>query len=150
MREDEKFCLTYLQTMNPERAAESVGKTDGFSALGQKSVQNRLEKMRTCLSGQIRREDVLQRLAQLAFGRANDAIRLALNPKQVNPDLLDLSAVSEFKVTEKGVEVKLIDRVRALENLYQLLDSADKNGADELYRALEDAAGEMEDSWRNG
>lgn len=138
-----RFCGAYLRTMDPEQAAEAAGREDGFATLGLKSIRRRLEKMRG--AGELRREDALRRLAQLAFGRANDAARLALNPRGVDPGALDLSAVSELKVTDKGgVEVKLVDRVRALETLCGLLEAPGGGGAEELYRALEDAAGQME------
>ena len=118
--------------------------------LGKKSTRARLEKMRHAVSAELRREDAVRRLAQLAFGRANDAVRLALTPKGVNPGTLDLSAVAELKVTEKGVELKLVDRVRALETLCGLLEDSGGAGAEELYRALEDAAGQMEDAPYDG
>jgi len=140
------FCAAYLKTMDPERAAEEAGCEDGFALLGRKQTRDRLEKMRGAAAGELRREDALRRLAQLAFGRANDAVRLALAPKEVDPAALDLSAVAELKVTDKGgVEVKLVDRVRALEALCGLLESGGAAGAEELYQALENAAGQLED-----
>nr|WP_325211331.1 terminase small subunit [uncultured Oscillibacter sp.] len=140
------FCSAFLRTMDPERAAEAAGREDGFLTLGLKSVRRRLERMRGAAAGELRREDALRRLAQLAFGRANDAARLALNPREVDPGALDLSAVTEIKVTDKGgVEIKLADRVRALEALCGLLEEHGGGGAEELYRALEDAAGQLED-----
>ena len=45
------------------------------------------------------------------------------------------------------MEVKLVDRVRALETLFNLLESCGEGGAAELYRALEEAAGQMEGAW---
>ena len=143
-----KFCAAYLRTMDPEQAAEAAGREDGFAALALKSVRRRLERMRGAAAGELRREDALRRLAQLAFGRANDAARLALAPKEVDPGELDLSAVAELKVTDKGgVEVKLVDRVRALETLCGLLGENGGGGAEELYRALEDAAGQLEETY---
>ena len=68
-------------------------------------------------NGKIRRADVTRRLAELAFGKANDCVRLALED---DPQLgrLDLSLLSEVKRNDKGtVEIKLIDRLRALEQL---------------------------------
>ena len=139
------FCAAYLRTMDPEQAAEAAGREDGFATLALKSVRRRLEKMRGAAAGELRREDALRRLAQLAFGRANDAARLALAPREVDPGGLALSAVAELKVTDKGgVEVKLVDRVRALETLCALLEERSGGGAEELYRALEDAAGQLE------
>ena len=80
-------------------------------------------------------------------GWAEDALRLALHPERVDPGELDLSAVTEFKVTDKGVEVKLVDRVKALATLCELLECSGSGGAEELYRALEDAAGQMRGGW---
>lgn len=147
-RQNRDFCGAYLRTMDPEGAAEAAGLEDCFRALGLKSIRRRLEKMRSAAAGELRREDALRRLAQLAFGRANDAARLALSPREVDPGDLDLSAVAELKVSDKGgVEVKLVDRVRALETLCGLLGESGNGGAEELYRALEDAAGQLEEGY---
>ena len=146
-----EFCAAYLRTMDPEQAAKAAGREDGFALLAWKSVRRRLEKMRSAAAEELRREDVLRRLARLAFGGANDAARLALSPGEVDPGALDLSAVAELKVTDKGgVEVKLVDRVRALETLCALLGEAGGGGAEELYRALEDAAGQLEEGGAYG
>ena len=78
---------------------------------GEKALHKRIR------SGEVSRQDVTRRLAELAFGRANDCVRLALED---TPDLgsLDLSLLSEVKRNEKGtVEIRLIDRLRALEQL---------------------------------
>ena len=137
--------------MDPERAAAAAGYRDGFEKLAAEPVQRRLEQMREAVSGQLRREDVLRRLAQLAFGQANDGVRLALLGREAQTEHLDLSAVSEIKVTDKGgVEIKFVDRVKALETLCGLLDSGGEGGPEDLYRALEDAAGQMEGGWSDG
>lgn len=144
-QEKRDFCAAYLRTMDPERAAEDCGCGDGFAILRRKRTRARLEKMRDAAAAELRREDAVRRLAQLAFGRANDAVRLALHPKEADPGTLDLSAVAELKVTDKGgVEIKMVDRVRALETLCGLLEDSGGAGTEELYRALEDAAGQME------
>ncbi|MCI6054464.1 terminase small subunit [Dysosmobacter sp.] len=148
-RESEaRFCRAYLRTMDPERAAAEAGRKDGFALLEQETVRSRLEIMRSGAAAQVRREDVLRRLAQLAFGRANDAVRLALGQGGTDPEGLDLSAVAEFRVTDKGgVEVKMVDRVRALETLWGLLDGG-ADGAEELCRALAEAA--EDGGWEDG
>ncbi|MBE6923741.1 MAG: XRE family transcriptional regulator [Ruminococcaceae bacterium] len=70
-------------------------------------------------SGTIRRKDVVRRMAELAFGKANDCVRLVLEDEPA-VDKLDLSLLSEVKRNDKGtVEIKLIDRLRALEQLAQ-------------------------------
>ena len=68
-------------------------------------------------SGKLTREDVARRLAELAFGKANDCVRLVMED---DPQLkkLDLSLLTEVKRNDKGtVEVKLVDRLKALEQL---------------------------------
>ena len=147
MKTEEEFCRAFLRSMDPERAAAETGRKDGFSSLERQATQDRLERMRSNTAGQIRREDVIRRLAQLAFGRVNDAVKLALHLSEADAEQLELAAVSEFKVTDKGVEVKMIDRVRALETLHGLLENSGDSGAEDLYRALEDAAGQLEGSW---
>ncbi|HJB53308.1 MAG TPA: terminase small subunit [Candidatus Oscillibacter pullicola] len=146
----EAFCRKYLQCMDPEQAAVLAGCADGYAMLEAKMVRRRLERMRKAAAGQVRREDAVRRLAQLAFGRVNDAARLALHSAEADLETLDLSAVAELKVTDKGgVEVKLIDRIRALEALCGLLSEEKAEGAGELYRVLADAAGE-EGAWDDG
>ena len=78
-------------------------------------------------SGEVTREDVTRRLAELAFGKANDCVRLVLD-EDARMEKLDLSLLSEVKRSDKGaVEVRLIDRLRALEQLAEL---ASENGSD--------------------
>ena len=76
-------------------------------------------------AGKVTREDVTRRLAELAFGKANDCVRLALED---DPQLgrLDLSLLSEVKRNDKGtVEIKLIDRLKALEQLAMVAGEGD-------------------------
>ena len=67
--------------------------------------------------GEVRKKDVTRRLAELAFGRVNDCVKLALGAQE-DLDKLDLSLLSEVRRNEKGtVEVRLIDRLKVLEQL---------------------------------
>lgn len=70
--------------------------------------------------GDVHQQDVARRLAELAFGKANDCVRLVLE-EDPPLDRLDLSLLSEVKRNEKGtVEVKLVDRLQALKQLTEL------------------------------
>ena len=121
----EAFCRKYLQCMDPDQAAAMAGCADGYAVLETKMVRRRLE------------DDALKPL-------------LGLHSEEADLETLDLSAVAELKVTDKGgVEVKLIDRIRALEALYGLLSEEKAEGAGELYRVLTEAAGE-EGGWDDG
>ena len=100
--------------------------------------QKRKSLRERILAGEIRRGDVTRRLAELAFGKANDCVRLALED---DPKLgrLDLSLLSEIKRNEKGtVEIKLIDRLKALELLAQTAGE-DKDAAEEFLKALQES-----------
>ena len=144
-QEDGRFCRAYLRTMDPEQAAAEVGRRDGYTMLAKRATQQKLEQMRCAAADQLKREDVLRQLARLAFGRVDDAVRLALCRGEVAVSGLELSAISELRVAEKGVEVKLVDRVRALETLWKLLDAGEPQGSDPLYQALTELGREQEE-----
>ena len=101
---------------------------------------NDLEDKRSTLKqrireGKLRREDVLRRLAELAFGQPNDCVRLALEGL-TDLDKLDLSLLSEIRRSDKGlVEIRLIDRVKVLERLQQAMEEGG-DGMGELIQAL--------------
>ena len=97
---------------------------------GEKSLKQRIR------AGEVRRQDVTRRLAELAFGKANDCVRLALEDEP-SLDKLDLSLLSEVKRNEKGtVEIKLIDRLRALEQLAEVAEE-DNSDMDSFLQALQ-------------
>lgn len=101
--------------------------------MAQKQERNSLKQR--IQTGEIRKQDVTRRLAELAFGKANDCVRLALEDE---PSLeeLDLSLLSEVKRNDKGtVEIKLIDRLRVLEQLSQVTRE-EHGGMESLIQAL--------------
>lgn len=91
------------------------------------------------------RSALLRRMEQLAGGRVNDAVKLAfLDGERMEAiDALDLSALTEFKRSGNGtVEIKLTDRMEALEKLMALLSRGENEKAEAFFRALEERAGE--------
>lgn len=99
---------------------------------GEKALEKRIR------SGEVSRQDVARRLAELAFGNANDCIRLVM---EAQPDLenLDLSLLKEVKRNEKGgMEVKLIDRLQILEQLSAVAEE-DRSGLEAFLQALQGA-----------
>ena len=92
----------------------------------------------------VRREDVIEALKEIAFGRVNRGVE----PTAQLIRKMDLSAVAEFKRNGNGtVEVKFVDRVKALSALYDMLGGGDADEAAEFLQALEQA-GEEKDDWR--
>ena len=103
-------------------------------AMERKCVERELKQR--IQTGTIRREDVTRRLAELAFGKANDCVRLALEDEP-KLDKLDLSLLSEVKRNDKGtVEIKLIDRLQALEQLATVADG-ERTDMDDFLKALQ-------------
>ena len=88
-------------------------------------------------AGKLTRADVARKLAELAYGRANDCATLVLDPG-ADAGKLDLSLLSEVKRSEKGaIEVRLADRIRALEELLQA-GAADDGAAAAFFAAVEE------------
>lgn len=107
--------------------------------MGKKKGDAQLKKR--IREGQVKREDVVRRLAELAFGRANDCVRLVL---EESPDLeaLDLSLLREVKRNEKGtVEIRLVDQLEVLQQLEQSL-RGDTGAAEAFLLSLQEARGE--------
>ena len=77
-------------------------------------------------------------LYRLACGAPGDAITLALCDSVPLSRLkeLELSAVQEIKRTDKGVEIKFCDRIKALDKLAELEDRGASKGAGSLIDAI--------------
>ena len=93
------------------------------------------------------REKLLALVKRLAQGKSNDAVKLALLGAEALEcvDKLELSAVTDFKLTDKGgVELKFLDRVAALQWLVEQTGGGSQ-GARQLYQALEHSAGGREE-----
>lgn len=92
----------------------------------------------TAAKNQITDMDRIRRqLRKMAFGKSNDCVKLALNDYQ---DLasLDLSLLTEMKKTDKGVEIKLLDRTKIMAQLLEIsAQSGESDAAQALLKALE-------------
>ena len=94
-----------------------------------RSVKERIQ------SGDVDRRDVTRRLAELAFGRVNDCVKLALE-ENVELDGLDLSLLAEVKRSDKGtVEVRLVDRLKVLQQLAEVVGQ-EGEGMESLIQAI--------------
>ena len=88
------------------------------------------------------REELLQKIEDLAGCKINDAVRLAFlsAEEQECVDGLDLSAITELKRNSSGtVELKFIDRLAALQWLLDHTGAEDPQAV-RLYEALERGA----------
>ena len=81
-------------------------------------------------------EKIRRQLWKMAFGKPNDCVKLALC-EDVDIEKLDLSMLTEIKRSEKGtVEIKLIDRLQALEQLATVADG-EQTDMDDFLKALQ-------------
>ena len=133
-----RFAAAWLRGMDPQYAARSAGVPDGLQALADEAVRREIRRGRELLAREFTPEDTVRRMTELAFGRANDCVRLALDPA-ADVDSLDLSLLQEIRRNDKGtVEIRLIDRLRVLERLLAL----DRGGEDEaaaFFRAMRES-----------
>lgn len=140
----EAFCCNYVLLGNVEEAALKAGfpkenaLAEGMKCLRSGQCRKRIAEMRGLLADS---ENIIAGLKRLAFGSCSDAVYLVfadeLPPAEVI-SRLDLFNVSEIKrVKGGGVEVKLFDRLKALEKLFELSTSfSDRDKASQLVMAL--------------
>ena len=101
-----------------------------------------------CLRKKISDTEVINRIGALAFGKANDAVKLVfLDPENTEQiEMLDLSMVSEIKRGTNGaVEVKLLNRIALLELLAELTAPQTRKGseAESFFTAMDKAAAKL-------
>ncbi|MDE6784066.1 MAG: terminase small subunit [Ruminococcus sp.] len=142
---------------NPEEAAVRAGYTKetalSTAAKLLKNPQNRkmIAELRNVFSDS---SPVKAGLKRLAFGSCKDAVILAfaegLPPSHVI-EKLDLFNVSEIKRDKNGgVEIKLCDRLKALEKLYEIENScSSRDMAADLINALTASSPSEVDSSEN-
>ncbi len=138
------FCSCYAVLGDAEEAAVRAGYSKSnalaaaFECLGDRSCQQLISELKKLLSNG---DTVKTGLRRLAFGSCRDAVKLAFSeemPSEKLLDSLDLFNVSEIKrVKGGGVEIKLFDRLKALEKLCELEnDSGSRDMAAGLMAAL--------------
>ena len=147
-----KFCCSYVLLGNVREAAISAGfpadtaLMDGVECLESADCKRLISKLRLLLADS---GSIISGLKRLAFGSCSDAVYLVfadeLPPAEVISGL-DLFNVSEIKrVKGGGVEVKLFDRQKALEKLFEFENTcSDKGCAESLIAALTKPAEEAE------
>ena len=142
LRDD--FCCYYALLGNAEEAAAKAGfpgesaLREGIACLRSAGCRKKIAELRELISSG---SDVLTGLKRLAFGSCRDAAVLAFADELPPPEVigrLDLFNVSEIKrVKGGGVEIKLFDRIKALEKLFELENTfSDRDKAAGLINAL--------------
>ena len=146
------FCCNYVLLGNVAEAAVRAGfdrenaLLEGVACLESAECKRLITKLREVLADS---GNVVSGLKRLAFGSCTDAVYLVFADELPPPDVisgLDLFNVSEIKrVKGGGVEVKLFDRQKALEKLFEFENTcSDRGNAASLIEALTGNPGEAE------
>ncbi len=144
------FCCYYTLLGNAEEAALKAGfdkenaLAEAVKCLRSEHCRKNIASLRKNLSDS---GNVTAALRRLAFGSCSDVISLAFADELPSHDILsrlDLFNVSEIKRDKSGrIEIKLFDRLKALEKLYELENAfSDRDKAADLLRALSSSAEE--------
>ena len=150
------ICCNYVVLGNAEEAAVRAGfpretaLSEGIELIKTEECRELISELRQllCDSG-----SVAAGLKRLAFGSCTDAVYLVFADELPPPEVisgLDLFNVSEIKrVKGGGVEVKLFDRLKALEKLFELENAfSGRDKAESLIKALsaEEECEELDDN----
>lgn len=159
----QRFVEEYLVDLNGTQAATRAGysqKTAGHIAielLRNPTIAAALKERRDCLSKEtgITQKRVLDELAAIAFAKGTDFVTIShgivhvLDTEDIPGD--KLPAIAAIKDGQCGIEVKLHDKVRALELLGKHLalfdngPAADETKENNLFDAIANAAKEAVD-----
>ena len=140
----EAFCCWYVLLGNAAEAAEKAGfpkdtaLSEAVKCLRSQECRKTISSLRVLLTDS---GSITAGLKRLAFGSCTDAVYLVFADELPPPAViegLDLFNVSEIKrVKGGGVEIKLFDRLKALEKLSELENSFnDRSKAADLIMAL--------------
>ena len=143
-RKLKSFCCNYVMLGNAGEAAVRAGcpretaLSEGIELLKTEECRSLISQLRELLDDS---GSVAAGLKRLAFGSCSDAVYLVFADELPPPEVigkLDLFNVSEIKrVKGGGVEVKLFDRLKALEKLFELENAfTDRSRAEDLIKAL--------------
>lgn len=162
LTEKEKlFCYYYANLHNPKEAAihagfpSSTAEKSSAKLLLKKNIQEDIERNEQKLTQILYKQKLLAGVLRLAFGRCNDAVKLAISHESLTDeeiDKLDLFLVSEFKKQKDGAfEVKLFDRLKALDKLDEISQyESSTDSAAAFYQAIQESAQAIHQQDLNG
>ncbi|WP_407383832.1 terminase small subunit [Ruminococcus sp.] len=139
---EKEFCRLMTVYADPIRAAREAGYKKperAWSELAAREeivseIRRRGENIRS-----IYESTAACGLYRLAYGGVSDALTLVFRDRLSEDDLgtLDLRSISEIKRTDKGVEIRFCDRIKAAERLAALFSTdAEQGGSTGLLDAI--------------
>lgn len=143
---EKEFCRLMTVTADPLKAAREAGFQHPERVWSElfareeivSEIRRRCENIRSVYEAA-----AICGLYRLAYGGVSDAMTLLFREDLSEEDLrkLDLRNVSEIKRSDKGIEVRFCDRIKAIDKLHELLgsDTERENGSGLLDAILSSA-----------
>lgn len=148
------FCGFYHRLKNAREAAVKAGyppndcEQTAEKLLASREVAEYLRSLEREAESENIRQTAVKGLMRVAFGSIGDVIRLIKSDDSVAShelEQLDLFNVSEIKqVKGGGWEIKLFDRIKALEQLCRLCESLPQEKSCSFYDAIEKGAAALQ------
>lgn len=130
---EKEFCRLMTVFADPVKAARQAGYKYPEKAWPElaarkeiaREIRRRCENIRS-----IYESTAICGLYRLAYGDSGDALSLLYREHFGEEELreLDLRNVSEIKRTDKGVEIRFCDRIKAVDKLQEAFGSSSENG----------------------
>ena len=144
------FCRLYASCRNAREAAFKAGysvcpEITARKLLSQSKIVKEVKRIEN--EAYASSEEVRAGLRRIAFSSSADAVKLLLadNYDDIDVEALDLFNIAEIKRPKSGgIEIKLFDRIKALEKLGDISDNAENSSAKPFYAALEKSAASLE------
>ena len=131
---EKEFCRLMTVYADPVRAAREAGYKHPENAWSDLSAREEIvgEIRRRCENiRSIYESSAVCGLYRLAYGGVGDALTLLYRDHISEEELktLDLRNISEIKRTDKSIELKFCDRIKAVDKLQELLGSGAEQGS---------------------
>lgn len=130
---EKEFCRLMTVTADPIKAAREAGYKNPERIWPELAAREEIvsEIRRRCENiRSVYEHTAVCGLYKLAYGGVSDALTLLYRDDLSEGDLrsLDLRNISEIKRTDKGIEIKFCDRIKAVDKLRELLSSVSEQG----------------------
>lgn len=140
-----EFCRYFAICRDARESAAKAGfafpERSGMRLLAKDSIISEIERISQKNTTVTSAVDGLKRIA---FGSVADAVRLILEPEAVDTEKLDLFMVSELKCTDKCIEIKFFDRIKALTALLDVSSMSEDNTTSQFVDAIFKGASAIE------
>jgi len=152
------FCRLYLKTRQAEEAALNAGypalfaRRKASALMNSPLIRDEIKRLKQQENAEGLRSKAAAGLIRAALGGVNDAVKLfSFEPAEFADKTaqLDLFCVSEIKLPKTGgLEIKFLDRVKALDALCRFSQAEDGSEADKsgFFAALSAAAASSDET----